>query len=104
MLKEMILNQGVCREYFIGTVGLKQMALFDQVYQHFKQSGKLKEHVDARLFTMSLMSLTLHPWYMRDLVGKMDGVVYDEQFLENLIKLNTQLIQHGCFKGEPHDS
>ncbi len=100
MLKEMVLNQGVCREYFIERIGFKHMKVFDQVYHHFKDSGKLRADVDPLLFRMSLMSLTLHPWYMRELIGTMEGVQYDEAFLEKMIKHNTQLFQHGCFNEE----
>ena len=98
MLKEMVLNQGVCREYFIERIGFEHMKVFDQVYHHFKDSGQLKEDVDPLLFRLSLMSLVLHPWYMRELVGMVEGVQFDEPFLEKMIKHNTQLFQHGCFK------
>lgn len=100
MLKEMILNQGVCRDYFIERIGRAHMALFDQLYQHFKDLGKLRDDLDPKFFRMSLIALTLHPWHMRELVCKMEGIEYDDEFLEQLIAHNTQLIQHGCFKGE----
>ena len=100
MLKEMVLNQGVCREYFIERIGFEHMQVFDQVYHHFKDSGQLKDNVDPLLFRLSLMSLVLHPWYMRELVGMVEGVQFDEPFLEKMIKHNTQLFQHGCFKEE----
>ena len=100
MLKEMILNQGVCREYFLERIGKAQVALFEKLYQHFKSLGKLREDLDPRLFRMSLMSLTIHPWHMRELLFKLEGIEYDDAFLEQLITHNTQLIQHGCFKGQ----
>ena len=100
MLKEMILNQGVCRDYFIERIGRAHMALFDQLYEHFKNLGKLRDDLNPKLFRMSLMSLTIHPWHMRELVHKMEGIEYDDEFLEQLIAHNTQLIQHGCFKGD----
>jgi AcrR family transcriptional regulator len=103
MLKEMVLNQGVCREYFIERIGFEHMKVFDQVYYHFKDSGQLKDNVDPLLFRLSLMSLTLHPWYMRELVGMVEGVQYDDEFLEKMIKHNTQLFQYGCFKGAQDD-
>jgi AcrR family transcriptional regulator len=102
MLKEMLLNQGVCRDYFIEHVGHAQMGLFDQLFQHFKQAGKLRDDVDPKLFRLSLMSLTLHPWHMRELLGKVEGQQYDDEFLEALIIHNTKLIQFGLFKGEHH--
>ena len=90
MLKEMVLNQGVCREYFIERIGFEHMKVFDQVYHHFKDSGQLKEDVDPLLFRLSLMSLVLHPWYMRELVGMVEGVQFDDPFLEKMIKHNEK--------------
>jgi len=100
MLKEMILNQGVCRDYFVERIGKAHMALFDQLFDHFKRAGKLRDDLDPKLFRMSLLALTIHPWHMRELVYKVEGIEYDDEFLENLIQHNTQLIQFGCFKGE----
>ncbi|MFT4926028.1 MAG: AcrR family transcriptional regulator [Phenylobacterium sp.] len=104
MLKEMILNQGVCREYFIETMGHEHMKVFDEVYLHFKQSGQLRPNVDRLMFRMSLMSLTLHPWYMRELLGLVEGVTYDDAFLETLINHNTQLMQFGLFESQNDDT
>ena len=100
MLKEMILNQGVCRSYFIEQMGMHHLKIFDQVYSRFKQAGKLKEDVDPLLFRMSLMGLTLFPWYTRELVGEIEGVTYDDVFLEKLIKHNSNLMQSGFFIAE----
>lgn len=99
MLKEVILGEGVCREYFIEQMGHSHTQLFDQVYHHFKQSGQMKPGIDPLLFRLSLMSMTFHPWYMRELIGMVEGVEYDDTFLEALITHNTQLIEHGCFIG-----
>lgn len=104
MLKEMILNQGVCREYFIEVMGHDHMKVFDQIYLHFKQAGKLKPDVDPLFFRLSLMNLTLHPWYMRELLGKVEGVVYDDAFIEALIQHNTQLMQYGLFSAHPNET
>ena len=98
MLKELILNQGGCRDYFLERIGNKHMALIDQVFKHFKATDKLRDDLDPQLFRMSLMSLTIHPWHMRELLGKVEGLEYDDEFLEAMIKHNTQLIQYGCFK------
>lgn len=100
MLKELMLGQGICRQYFIEQMGQSHMKIFDQVYYHFKAQGKMKADIDPKLFRLSLMSLTLNPWYMRELFGIMEGVVYDDEFLENLIMHNTRLIEQGCFVGE----
>tara|TARA_R110000787_G_scaffold279340_2_gene389431 strand:+ start:82 stop:768 length:687 start_codon:yes stop_codon:yes gene_type:complete len=97
MLKELILNQGVCRGYFIEQMGSKHIKIFDQVFTRFKQAGKLKPDVDPLLFRMSLMGLIFFPWYQRELIGIMEGVTYDDNFLEKLIKHNSNLMQSGFF-------
>ena len=97
MLKELILNQGVCRSYFIEQMGPKHLKIFDQVFLRFKQAGKLKPDVDPLLFRMSLMGLIFFPWYQRELMGIMEGVTYDDAFLEKLIKHNANLMQSGFF-------
>ncbi len=102
MLKELILNQGVCRDYFINEMGMHHLKIFDQVYSRFEAAGKLKEGVEPLLFRMSLMGLTLFPWYTRELVGKIEGVIYDDEFLEKLIKHNASLMQFGFFAAD-HD-
>jgi len=104
MLKELILGQGVCRSYFIEEMGMYHLKIFDQVYSRFKQSGKLKEDVDPLLFRMSLMGLTLFPWHTRELMMEIEGVTYDDEFLEKLIKHNTSLMQSGFFKAENEES
>ncbi|MCP4320661.1 MAG: hypothetical protein GY787_02130 [Alteromonadales bacterium] len=100
MLQELILNQGVCRNYFIDEMGVYHLKIFDQVYSRFKQAGKLKEDVDPLLFRMTLMGLTLFPWYTRELMMEIEGVTYDDDHLEKLIKHNTNLMQSGFFKAE----
>lgn len=104
MLKELILSQGVCRSYFINEIGMHHLKIFDQVYSRFKQAGKLKEDVDPLLFRMSLMGITLFPWYTRELMGEIEGITYDDEFLEKLIKHNTRLMQSGFFKAENEES
>ncbi len=104
MLKELILGQGVCRNYFIDEMGMYHIKIFDQVYSRFKHAGKLKEDVDPLLFRMSLMGLTLFPWHTRELMMKIEGVTYDDEFLEKLIKHNTRLMQSGFFKAENEES
>ncbi len=98
MLKELILNQGVCRSYFIDEMGVHHFKIIDQVYARFKQAGKLKEDIDPLLFRMSLMALTLFPWYTRELIEEVEKVTYDDEFLEKLIKHNSNLMQSGFFK------
>lgn len=103
MLKELILGQGVCRPYFINEMGMNHLKIFDQVYARFKQAGKLKENVDPLLFRMTLMGLILFPWYTRELAGEIEGITYDDEFLEKMIKHNTRLMQSGFFKVEDEE-
>jgi AcrR family transcriptional regulator len=103
MLKEVILSQGVCRSYFINEMGMHHLKIFDQVYARFKKAGKLKDDIDPLFFRMSLMGLTLFPWYTRELMGQMEGVTYDEEFLEKMIKHNTNLMQSGFFKNDTEE-
>ena len=100
MLKEVILSQGVCRSYFINEMGMHHLKIFDQVYSRFKKAGKLKDDIDPLFFRMSLMGLTFFPWYQRELMGIIEGVTYDDDFLENLIKHNRKLMQSGFFVTE----
>mgnify|MGYP000632398989 CR=1 FL=1 len=100
MLKEVILNQGVCRNYFIEQLGSKHMKVFDQVFLRFKQAGKLRPDVDPIFFRMSLMGLIFFPWYQRELMGMMEGITFDDIFLERLIKHNSNLMQFGLFKAD----
>lgn len=100
MLKELILGQGICRSYFINEMGMNHLKIFDQVYSRFKQAGKLKEDVDPLLFRMTLMGLILFPWYTRELIGEIEGIMYNDVFLEKMIKHNTRLMQSGFFKAE----
>jgi len=100
MLKEVILNQGVCRNYFIEQLGSKHMKVFDQVFLRFKQAGKLRPDVDPLFFRMSLMGLIFFPWYQRELMGMMEGITFDDIFLERLIKHNSNLMQFGLFKAD----
>jgi AcrR family transcriptional regulator len=103
MLKEVILNQGVCREYFLANIGQVHMQVFDQIYNHFKAIGKLKDDIDPLFFRMSLMGLTLYPWYLREIMGRFEGVIYDDDFVQRLVTHNSNLMQYGCFKGETDD-
>lgn len=100
MLKELVLNQGICRDYFIEQFSMKNLKVFDQIYLHFKQAGKLKADIEPLFFRMSLMGLILFPWYMRELLALTEGVTYDDAFLEKLIKHNSNLMQFGCFAEE----
>ncbi len=100
MLKELILNQGVCRSYFIDEMGMDHFKIIDQVYSRFKQAGKLKEDVDPLFFRMSLMGLILFPWHSRKLVEETEGITYDDEFIEKLIKHNAALMQSGFFISE----
>ncbi len=104
MLKEVVLNQGVCQDYFIEQMGSHHMKVFDQIYWHFEQAGKLKANVDPLLFRMSLMGLMLHPWHMREVVCKVEGISYDDDFLEAMIKHNSQLMQFGLFASDSEKS
>ncbi|MBD1582610.1 TetR/AcrR family transcriptional regulator [Pseudoalteromonas sp. S16_S37] len=97
MLKEVILNQGVCREFFLEQIGSSHLKVIDGVYSYFASKGLLKEGVDPVLFRISLMGLMIYPWYMRELMFKMEGIEYDESFLESLIQHNTMLMTSGLF-------
>ncbi|BBN83663.1 TetR family transcriptional regulator [Pseudoalteromonas sp. A25] len=97
MLKEVILNQGVCREFFLEQIGSSHLKVIDGVYLYFASKGLIKENVDPVLFRLSLMGLLIYPWYMRELMFKMEGVEYDESFLESLIQHNTLLMTSGLF-------
>lgn len=99
MLKEMALGQGICREYLIEQLSQNHIRIMDRVFEHFKAKGKMKAGVDRKMFRLSLMSLTLNPWYMREMMNIVDGVTYDDEFLEQLIRHNTLLIEQGCFTG-----
>jgi AcrR family transcriptional regulator len=103
MLKEMVLDQGVCRNYFMEQMAPNHLKVIDQVYLRFKQAGKLKADVTPLYFRMALMGLTLFPWYMRESIGMLEGVTYDDDFLESLIKDNSNLMQFGLFVGEKDD-
>jgi AcrR family transcriptional regulator len=104
MLKEVILNQGVCRSYFINEMGMHHLKIFDQVYARFEQAGKLKEGIDPIFFRMSLMGLTLFPWYTRELISEVEEITYDDEFLEKMIQHNTSLMQYGFFKAESKEN
>ncbi|PKG80883.1 hypothetical protein CXF85_22535 [Colwellia sp. 75C3] len=97
LLKEVMLNQGVCKNYFINTMGTDHLKIFDMVFTRFKQAGKLREDVDPIQFRISLMGLIMFPWYTRDLMGEMEGIKYDDEFLEKMIVHNTRLIECGFF-------
>lgn len=99
MLKELMLGQGICRAFLIEQLSQNHIRVFDQVFEHFRASGQMKANINAKMFRLSLMSLTLNPWYMRDLMGIIEGVNYNDEFLEQLIQHNTQLIEQGCFTG-----
>lgn len=103
MLKEVMLGQGVCREYLIEQMSQSHIRVVDQIFEHFRAKGRLKPNVDPTLFRMSLMSLTLNPWYMRELIGITDGITFDDEFLERLIKHNTLLVEQGCFTGAENE-
>ncbi len=103
MLKEVMLGQGVSRQYLIEQLSQTHVKVIDQVFEHFHAKGRIKAGVDPKMFRMSLMSLTLNPWYMRELLGIIEGVDYDDAFLERLIAHNTLLIEQGFFVGEDHE-
>ncbi|MCF6437265.1 TetR/AcrR family transcriptional regulator [Pseudoalteromonas sp. MMG022] len=98
MLKEVILNQGVCREFFLQQMGNSHVKVIDSVYRHFAKLGKIKPNVDPLLFRISLMSMMIYPWYLRELMHKMEGVEYDDVFLSALVEHNTLLMTSGLFQ------
>ena len=104
MLKELVLNQGICRDFIVEHIDRPHMEVFSQIYAHFKRSGKLKPDIDPLFFRMSLMGLTLFPWYIRELIGKVEGVEYDEDFIQRLVTHNSNLMQYGCFNGDTNDN
>lgn len=100
MLKEVILDQGICREFFLEQLGHSHVKIFDQIYIQLNQQGKLRANIDPLLFRTSLMGAMIFPFYIRDLMQKMEGVIYDDAFFEQLIKHNALLMQCGFFKGD----
>lgn len=100
MLREVMLNQGVCRDYFLEHLGNRHIKAFDGVYKRFNDAGKLRPGIDPKLFRLSLMSLTLYPWYIREVAFIIDGIEYDEAFLQRLIDHNCLLLQNGFFVTE----
>ncbi|WP_105169903.1 TetR/AcrR family transcriptional regulator [Pseudoalteromonas sp. T1lg23B] len=98
MLKEVILNQGVCRAFFLEQMGNSHLKVIDSVYKHFAALGKIKPNVDPIMFRISLMSMMIYPWYLRELMHKMEGIEYDDKFLEALVEHNTLLMTTGLFQ------
>ena len=96
MLKE-IQGDGLCQAFLLDTVKHISMPLFDKVTQQLQLKGKIRPDVNLALLRISVISLMVFPMFNFHVMEHIDGVRFSEDFLEQLIMHNLNLIQYGSF-------
>ena len=99
MFKE-LQGDGICQDYLIETIASETFSTFDKALVQLKQKGKLKPEVNPKMLRMSIISLMVFPTLNLHIAERVDGIKFNEDFLEALISHNLNLLQSGCFKNE----
>jgi len=99
MFKE-LQGEGICQDYLIETVERESFSLFDKVTGQLYEKGKLKPGVNPKFLRMSIISLMVFPLLNFHIAERVDGLVFSEELVEDLIAHNLNLLQNGCLKNE----
>ncbi|MCO7189498.1 MULTISPECIES: TetR/AcrR family transcriptional regulator [unclassified Pseudoalteromonas] len=98
MFKEIVLEQGICRDYLIDKLQNTRKPFFFGMLAQFKQQGLIKDELDDRLLILNLMGLLIFPWYMREGMAKAMGIEFNDEQLSKMATHNANMFKYGCFK------
>jgi AcrR family transcriptional regulator len=76
-------------------VGTGAMPMMIAWIEGEQRRGMLRKDIDARLLTVSIVSLSVFPFLMLPIVGADLGIEVDEAFPERLIEHNQRLLARG---------
>ncbi|MEC4088885.1 TetR/AcrR family transcriptional regulator [Pseudoalteromonas rubra] len=98
MFKEIVLEQGICRDYLIERIENTRKPFFFNMLSQLKQQGLIKEELDERLLMLNLMGLMIFPWYMRESMATQMGIEFNDEQLSKMATHNANMFKYGCFK------
>lgn len=98
MFKEIVLEQGICRDYLIERIENTRKPFFFNMLSQLKQQGLIKEELDDRLLMLNLMGLMIFPWYMRESMATQMGIEFNDEQLSKMATHNANMFKYGCFK------
>ncbi|WP_052713004.1 TetR/AcrR family transcriptional regulator [Pseudoalteromonas rubra] len=103
MFKEIVLEQGICRDYLIEKIERTRKPFFLSILTQLKEQGLIREELDERLLILNLMGLMIFPWYMRENMATEMGIEFNDEQLSRMATHNANMFKYGCFKERVKD-
>ena len=99
MFKE-LQGEGICQEYLIENIASQTFGVFDKALTQLQDKGKLKPGINPKLLRLSIIRLMAFPTLNFHIAERIDGMTFNENFLDALISHNLNLLKNGCFNEE----
>lgn len=96
VVRDVLAADGPARRVFIDLVGQRVGGtLLPDLIEKEKAAGHLRQDLDTRLTTLSLLSLAVFPMLAMPVAGPLLGYGMDAESLERLITHNAKLFENG---------
>jgi len=102
ILREVILDEGNFRDYFIETYASKVAALVPQGIAQETEAGRFRSDLNPKLAFVSLLGMTAFPFLARPVVEKLFAFSYDEYFEQEFTQHTSRLFLHGVTSRSDH--
>jgi AcrR family transcriptional regulator len=95
IVNEVLAEKGRFRTTFIRDVAGRQAPLVMELLQRARSAGRLRDDLDLRFATLSLLSMCMFPFMARAVAGPVLGLKYDDEEIERLIAHTAKLFTSG---------
>ena len=102
ILREVILNEGNFREYFIENYASKVATLIPHRITQEIEADRFRSDLNPNLAFVSLLGMTAFPFLARPVMEKIFSFPYDESFEHEFIQHTSRLFLHGVTKRSDH--
>ncbi|GLX78628.1 TetR family transcriptional regulator [Thalassotalea insulae] len=103
MFKELVLDQGQCREFLIDRLLRNNQPFIIKVIDQMQRQGILKPNVDLRFLALNFMSMLLFPWHLKGMLQAEMKLPYDQAMLDAMAAHNADILKYGCVKEQTNN-
>lgn len=96
MLREVLIEGGRLREAFIAQIASRAGEAMPQLMEQGIAAGRLRENLDAKLATLSLISMAAFPFLAAPVLGRVLHYEINDDFVEQLIDHTVRMFHDGA--------
>ena len=104
MMREMVLGEGHYRDLFLQVIKQDRFPRFKKLIEDLQQSGQVRSDINPIFLHLHMMSITLFPWIMRSNIEFVTGLPFDNDFADNMLQHNLEVLKNGCKQDQSSDN